>query len=122
MSRARRTDTYRAAGGLRSDGAWYSDGIPVPGQQFGDAVDRVVGDAGEHVAQPGLRIEAVELGGLDQRVDGRGALAAGVGAGEQPVLPAEGDGADRPLGGIVVDLQAPVVADSGSAPPSGSRA
>ena len=41
-------------------------------------------DAGEHVGEPGLRIDVVEPGGLDQRVhDGR-ALAAAVGAGEQP--------------------------------------
>ena len=37
---------------------------PVPGQQFINTVDLVVGDAGEHVGQPGLRIHAVELGGL----------------------------------------------------------
>ena len=48
----------------------------VPGQQFVDAVDRVVGDAGQDVAQIGLGIEAVELGGLDQGVDGGGAPAA----------------------------------------------
>ena len=40
----------------------------------------------EHVGEPGLRIDVVELGGLDQRVDGGGAPAAGVGAGEGPVV------------------------------------
>jgi len=34
----------------------------VPGQQFVDAVDRMVGDAFEHVAQVRLGIEPVELG------------------------------------------------------------
>jgi hypothetical protein len=38
----------------------------------------VVGDAADHVAQPGFRIDAVELGGPDQGVDRRGALAAAV--------------------------------------------
>jgi hypothetical protein len=38
--------------------------LPVPGQEFGDAAGRVVGDAGEHVGKVVLRIEAVELGGL----------------------------------------------------------
>jgi hypothetical protein len=47
-----------------------------PGQQVGDAVDRMIGDASKHIAQVGLGIEAVELGGLDQGVDCGRALAA----------------------------------------------
>jgi hypothetical protein len=43
----------------------------IPGEQVADAVDLVVGDAGEHVAEPGFRVEAVELGGFDQGVEGR---------------------------------------------------
>jgi len=43
-----------------------------------------IGDAGEDVCEPGLRIDIVELGGDDQRVHERGALATAVGAGEQP--------------------------------------
>ena len=35
----------------------------VPGQQFGDAVDGMVGDTADHLAQIGFWIEAVELGG-----------------------------------------------------------
>jgi hypothetical protein len=38
----------------------------VPRKLLGDAVDGMVGDAGEHVAQIGFRIQAVELGGFDQ--------------------------------------------------------
>ena len=44
------------------------------------------GDAGQHVAQVGFGIEAVECCRLQDGVDGGGALAAGIGAGEQPVL------------------------------------
>ena len=69
----------------------------------------MVGDAAEDVAQIGLGVEAVELGGFDQGVDGGGAFAAGVGAGEQVVLAAQGQGPDGALGGVVVDLQAPVI-------------
>jgi len=47
-------------------------GLPVPGQEFGNAPGRVVGDAGEHVGEVVLRVETVELGALDQRVDRRG--------------------------------------------------
>jgi hypothetical protein len=33
----------------------------------------VVGDAAEHIGQPGMRINAVQLDGLDQRIgDGSG--------------------------------------------------
>lgn len=39
---------------------------PVPGQQVGDAIDGIVGDAGERVAQIGLRVETAHLRGLDQ--------------------------------------------------------
>ena len=40
----------------------------VPGQQFGDAVDGMIGDTADHLAQIGFRIEAVELGGFDKRI------------------------------------------------------
>jgi hypothetical protein len=46
----------------------------------------VVGDAGNNVGDVELRIEAVELGGFDQRVHGGSAPAAGIGAGEEVVL------------------------------------
>jgi hypothetical protein len=41
--------------------------VDVPGQQFGDAIDRVVGDAAEHVTQVGFGVEAVQFRRLDQR-------------------------------------------------------
>ena len=44
---------------------------PMPGKQFVDSVDRVVGDAGEDIAQISLGIEAVQGGGLDQGVEDR---------------------------------------------------
>ena len=74
--------------------------VDVPGRQFVDTVDRVVGDAGEHLGQVGLRIEAVQFGGFDDGVDGGGALAAFLGAGEQPVLSSQGEGADGVFGGV----------------------
>jgi hypothetical protein len=38
--------------------------FPVPGQQLGDALGRMILQARQHVGQPGLRIDVVELGGL----------------------------------------------------------
>jgi hypothetical protein len=66
-------------------------GSPVPRQQLVEPVDGVIVDAGEHVGEPGLRIDAVEVGGLDQRVHHGGALAAAVGACEQPRLVGKAD-------------------------------
>ena len=49
----------------------------------------------ERVGEPGVRVDAVELGGLDQRGDDRPVGAAFVGAGEECVLPVQGDRPDR---------------------------
>lgn len=61
----------------------------------------MVRDAGEHVGEPGLRVDIVEAGGLDQRVKDGGALTAAVRAAEQPGLAAERDAAKGALGGVV---------------------
>ena len=61
-------------------------GGPIPGQKLVDALGRVGSEAREDVAEPSLGVDAVELGGLGQRVDGGGALATVIGAGEQPIL------------------------------------
>src|SRR5512144_1125314 len=66
-------------------------GADVPGEQVADAIDGVAGDAGEHVAEVGFGIEAVELGGLDQGIEGSGTLSAGIRTGEEPIFPAEGN-------------------------------
>ena len=38
-------------------------GRPVPGQQVVELVAGVIGDTGQDIGQPGLRIDIVELGG-----------------------------------------------------------
>src|SRR5262249_60893487 len=65
---------------------------PLPGQKLADPPSGVIRQAGEHVGEPSLRIDIVELGSGDQRVDRSGAPAAVVGAGEGPVLSPESDG------------------------------
>nr|SPD48935.1 protein of unknown function [Cupriavidus taiwanensis]SPD49088.1 protein of unknown function [Cupriavidus taiwanensis] len=54
----------------------------VPRQEFVDPVDGMVGDVGQDVTQIGLRIDAVEFAGPNERVHGGRTLAATVGAGE----------------------------------------
>jgi hypothetical protein len=66
---------------------------PIPGQHFVEAFGRVIRQTSQHVRDPSLRVDVVELGGCDQRVDRGGAAATFVGAGEGPVLAADGDGA-----------------------------
>jgi hypothetical protein len=68
------------AGEMRSGsllgGLGLSGGLPVPGQQGVDLVHGMIGDAGEHIGEPGLGIDAGELCGLDHRVQDRRAVAA----------------------------------------------
>ena len=78
----------------------------------------VGGDLGDDVGDIGLWLDAVHLGRLDHRIDRGGTRAAGLGAGEQPVLAADGDGADRALGNIVVDLEPTVAEEAGERLPS----
>ena len=65
-----------------------------------DAVLGVGRDAGEDVGEPGLRIDVVEAGGLDERDHDGGALGAAVGAGEQPCPPAQSQTPQGALGRI----------------------
>ena len=62
-------------------------GLPVPGKQVADAIDGMVGDAGEHLAQIRFRVEPAQFGGLDQGIHRGRANAAGIGAGKKVVFP-----------------------------------
>ena len=95
--------------------------LPVPGQKFADAIDRMVGDAGKNVAQVSLRIEAIHLDGLDEGVHRSGAHAAGIGAGKEIILSREGEGPDRPLDGVVAHFQAAVGGVAGQRGPTRLR-
>ena len=44
------------------------DLLPIPGEQVTDPIDRVIGDAGDEVAEISLGIEAIELGGFQMMV------------------------------------------------------
>lgn len=79
-----------------------------PWEQLLDAVDWMIGDAGQHVAEIGFGIKAIEFGTADQAVNRGGAFAAGIGAGEQLVFAAECDRAQGAFR-VVVDLDATVI-------------
>ena len=86
----------------------------MPGEQLVEPRGRVIGDAAQHVGEPGLRVDVVELGGRDQGVDGGGTLAATVRAGEQPRSAPEGNTAQGAFGGIVGQADAAVVEETGA--------
>ena len=56
--------------------------LPIPRQEFVEPVGRVLGDAGQNVGQPGLRIDVVHFCCDDDAVHGGSTLSATVGAGE----------------------------------------
>jgi len=102
----------RGVWGRMRRGAWLSGGLglglPVVREEFVDAAIGMGGDAGEEVAQVGEGVEAVAPGaGNEAEVDG-GGVSTAVGAEEQPVLAAQGDGAHGLFGRVVVDVEAGV--------------
>ena len=56
----------------------------LPREQLGELGLRHVGDAGENVAEPRLRIDAVEFCGLNERVHEGCSFRPALGPGEQP--------------------------------------
>jgi hypothetical protein len=86
---------------------------PIPWKKLVDPFCGMIGQAGEHVGEPSMRIDIVELGGLDQRINRGGASTAFVRAGEGPVVATNRDAAQSSLGGIVGHAQAAVVEEAG---------
>src|SRR6185436_17983229 len=78
-------------------------------------------DLCEHVAQIGLRIDAVHFASFDERGNDRPMLAATVGASEEMVLAAERDRTDRTLDDIGVDVDAAVIKEAGKTIPARER-
>ena len=56
----------------------------------------------QHVGEPSLRVDVVELGGDDQAIEKSGALSATIGSGEQPGLAPQRQATQRSFGAIVV--------------------
>ena len=58
----------------------------LPREQFLDAVDGMLGEAGEHLAEVLSGIEAVEFRAADQAIEDGGAFAALIRTGEEVIL------------------------------------
>src|SRR3546814_19391193 len=102
---------------------WSSD-VCSSDLEFVESVGRMALDhAGEHIAEPGIGFDAVELGGLDQRANHGPAMTAAVASGEQMVFPAECHRTDGAFDRLGVEFDADVVEEAGQAgPPSESIA
>ena len=103
--------------GLRGQGL-VPGGFPVPGQEFVHTGVRQLGDAGEDIGEPSLRVDVVEFGGDDEGVHRRGALAPAVGAGEQPRPSAQSNPAQRPFRTIIGKADAAIDEEAGEAVPT----
>src|SRR5262249_50683414 len=87
-------------------------GFPIPRQQLADPLCRMVRQSGEHVGKPSAWVDVVELGGLDQRVDGGGPPPTFIRSREGPVVAANRDTAQCPLGGIIGHAQPAVIEEA----------
>src|SRR5580704_8020265 len=96
--------------------------IPSPGQQLSETVDRVPADhPGQHILKVSAGLHPVELACLDQGAEDRPAGTAAIAAGEQMVLAAERDRADRPLNRVGVEFDPAVMQEPSEARPAAQR-
>src|SRR4051794_5708002 len=84
-------------------------GFPRPGQEFVQARGRMVRQPLQDVSQPGVRVDVIELGRLDQGVERRRTPPTRVRAGEGPVSPSDGNAPNGPFSRIVGQANAPVL-------------
>jgi hypothetical protein len=72
------THSVKAGGRDRPSGCFGGAILraPVPGQQVGDPLGGMIGQSGQDISEPCLRIDVVDLGGFDEGIDGGGATTA----------------------------------------------
>lgn len=63
----------------------------------------------EGVAEVGEGLDAIELAGLDNRVEGGGALSTGIAPHKQKILATYGDATDGSLHRIVIDAEVTLI-------------
>ena len=79
---------------------------------------RRVGHAGQHVGEPGQRIDVIELCSRNQRHHRRSTLGAPLRSGKQPRLAAQRKAAQRPLGSVVRQADPAIIHESRQTGPS----
>lgn len=68
----------------------------------------MIGNVGEHMAQPSLGVDPVELCRVVKRVDGGGALATAFRADAQVVAAVDGDTGQHPVSGRLINFTMPL--------------
>lgn len=79
-----------------------------------------IGHALQHVSEPGIGLDVVELGGGDEGAYGCPSGAAAVGPGKQMVLSPKRDGPDGALDRVVVEFDAAVIKEAAEGWPTAS--
>ena len=74
---------------------------------------RMIGDAAQHIGEPGLGVDAIEFGGGNQGIDRGRALVTAIGTREQPCPTPQGNTAQCALSSIVRQADATVVEKAG---------
>src|SRR6476620_9306293 len=96
---------------------WLPGG-PGPGHELVEARSRPeIDQAGEHVGEVGLRVDAVQFAGFDERGDAGPVLGALIVTGEERIFAIEDNGTDSSLDGIGIELDATVVEEAGEPVP-----
>ena len=85
----------------------------VPGEQGFDLVEGVCdGQFSEEMAEVGVRLKAIGLGGLDEGIEIGAGLGAMDGIGEEPVFSADDEGADGLFGEVIVERPGAIVEEA----------
>src|SRR5260370_34769424 len=93
-------------------------GCPGPRHELVETRGRPeIDQPGQHVAEIGLRIDAMELAGLDERSDAGPVLRALIVARKQRVLAIEHERPDAALDDVGVELDAALVEEAGEPAP-----
>lgn len=92
--------------------------LPLPRQQFVQAGDGKIGDAGEHIGEPRFWVDVVEAASrYDGEHDG-GSLGPTLGTGEGPVSTPECNSSQRALGRIVRETNPAIFQETGKTIPA----
>jgi hypothetical protein len=93
-------------------------GLPIPGQQFVDLLGWMIRKARQDIGEPRLRVDIVELAGLNERKDGGGPASSGVRTCEGPIPTPDGYAPQGAFGGVIGEADAAVVKETDELDPS----
>ena len=80
-----------------------ASGGPAVREQFVELLDGMRSDSGEDVLKPGEWVDVRQFARCNEAAQNSHGLAAAIAAYERPVVPADRDPSQRPLGVIIID-------------------